>query len=124
MGINGQRRIASARGDVVDFDLLKIKQQLADAPGNIEVARRQAFIDDKETGKSIRKKKDDASKAAALKKFRDEQAARESEKPVTVNDFENSNGDIPPALVGKPVQAVPVVPEKPAVAPKSPEVKK
>lgn len=38
----------SARGDTVDFDAVMIKQQLANAPMNIEVARRKEFIDNKE----------------------------------------------------------------------------
>lgn len=38
----------SARGEPVDFDALLIKQKLAQAPVNIDVARRQAFIDSKE----------------------------------------------------------------------------
>jgi hypothetical protein len=33
---------------VVDFDALIIKQQIAEAPMNIEVARRKEFIDSKE----------------------------------------------------------------------------
>jgi hypothetical protein len=43
----------SARGEPVDFDALLIKQKLAQAPVNIDVARRQAFIDSKE-GRSTR----------------------------------------------------------------------
>lgn len=38
----------SARGEPVDFDAVVIKQQLAQAPMNIEVARRKEFIDNKE----------------------------------------------------------------------------
>ena len=38
----------SARGEAVDFDAVVIKQQLAQAPMNIEVARRKEFIDNKE----------------------------------------------------------------------------
>lgn len=42
------RTVRSARGEEVDFDAIRIKQQLAEAPTNIEVARRQAFIDTRE----------------------------------------------------------------------------
>lgn len=45
------RLVRSARGEIVDFDLILIKNQLAQAPQNIEVARRQQFIDSKEGGK-------------------------------------------------------------------------
>ena len=42
------QQVATARGDEVDFDTIVIKQQLAQAPMNIEVARRKEFIDSKE----------------------------------------------------------------------------
>jgi hypothetical protein len=42
------RNVRTARGDIVDFDAIIIKQQLAQAPMNIEVARRKEFIDSKE----------------------------------------------------------------------------
>lgn len=42
------RNVRIARGDIVDFDAIIIKQQLAQAPMNIEVARRKEFIDSKE----------------------------------------------------------------------------
>jgi hypothetical protein len=38
----------SARGEPVDFDAVLIKQKLAQAPMDIEVARRKSFIDSKE----------------------------------------------------------------------------
>lgn len=37
----------SARGVVVDFDLLKIKQQIATAPKTTDVKARESFIDQK-----------------------------------------------------------------------------
>lgn len=42
------RIVTTARGEKVDFDALLIKQQLAQAPMNIEVERRKQFIDSKE----------------------------------------------------------------------------
>lgn len=49
------RLVRTARGKVVDFDTILIKQQLAQAPMNIEVARRKQFIDSKESkAKSVR----------------------------------------------------------------------
>lgn len=40
-------RVKSAKGKVIDFDLLKIKRGLADKPVSIDVKARQAFIDQK-----------------------------------------------------------------------------
>ena len=42
------RQVQTARGVIIDFDELQIKQQLAAAPMNIEVARRKNFIENKE----------------------------------------------------------------------------
>ena len=42
------RNVKTARGESVDFDALILKQQIAQAPMNIEVARRKEFIDAKE----------------------------------------------------------------------------
>jgi hypothetical protein len=39
--------IRSARGAMVDFDLLKIKQQIASAPKTVIVEARENFIDNK-----------------------------------------------------------------------------
>jgi len=98
MGIGGQKKITSAKGEIVDFDLLMIKQQLAAAPQNVEVARRQKFIDSKEQGKSTRKPK----------------AVVEENQPLVVkpanpaDEFENDNGDIPAGLSGS-VEPIPVI---------------
>lgn len=43
------RIVRTARGDLVDFDELLIKQELEAAPMNIEVLRRKNFIDQQET---------------------------------------------------------------------------
>lgn len=37
--------VRTARGDMVDFDLIKIKQQLADVPAPTEVAARENFVE-------------------------------------------------------------------------------
>jgi len=42
------RTVRTARGEVVDFDMIVIKNQLAQAPMNIEVQKRKDFIDSKE----------------------------------------------------------------------------
>jgi len=41
------RKIRSARGEIVDLDLLKIKEQIASAPAPIDVQRRSDFIERK-----------------------------------------------------------------------------
>lgn len=109
MGIDGQKRAASARGEVVDFDLLLIKQQLADAPQNIEVARRQEFIDNKEQGKS---KKKTAVKSEPTPTFEMGVGVPVVGKSVSSTDFENENGDAP-AGVKKEVKPEPVI-ERPS----------
>ena len=42
------RTVRTARGEMIDFDAIVIKQQIASAPMNIDVARRKEFIDSKE----------------------------------------------------------------------------
>ena len=42
------RKARSARGDLVDFDLLAIKQQLATTPVPVAVNQRRKFIDEKD----------------------------------------------------------------------------
>ena len=43
----------TARGELVDFDAIIIKQQLSEAPMNIEVERRKKLIDAKESRKQV-----------------------------------------------------------------------
>jgi hypothetical protein len=42
------RKARSARGEIVDFDLLAIKQQLAATPVPVSVDARRKFIDEKD----------------------------------------------------------------------------
>lgn len=48
------RMARSARGEVVDFDLIAIRQQLASAPPPIEVTSRREYIDNKEAGRPLK----------------------------------------------------------------------
>jgi hypothetical protein len=41
----------SARGEIVDFDLIAIRQQLANAVPTVEVSSRREYIDNKEAGR-------------------------------------------------------------------------
>ena len=99
MGIGGQKKVQSAKGEIVDFDLLLIKSQLASAPQNLEVARRQEFIDNKEQGKNVRKKVAPAPVPAQT----------DIVENVGVNDFENPNGDLPSNIEKKSVEPEPVL---------------
>lgn len=56
--------VKSARGDLVDFDLLKIKQQIASAPKSTNVRAREDFIDQK-FKRRIKKLKTDIISTAA-----------------------------------------------------------
>lgn len=42
-----EKGVLSARGEWVDFDLMKIKQQIASAPKAVTVSAREDFIDQK-----------------------------------------------------------------------------
>lgn len=79
------RRARSARGEVVDFDLISIKSQIEGAPKAIEVSTRREYIDNKEGGN--KKRKLIAEPAAAV--------------APAVEDFENTNAadDIPESVV-------------------------
>jgi hypothetical protein len=48
------RKVRSAKGEVVDFDLLAITRSLATAPATINVEARRKFIDEKEGIKVIK----------------------------------------------------------------------
>ncbi len=45
--MSNQKGVRSARGAIVDFDLLKIKEQIASAPKPVTVEARENFIDNK-----------------------------------------------------------------------------
>ncbi len=40
-------KVRSAKGEMVDFDYFKIKNQIAAAPKSVAVAARESFIDNK-----------------------------------------------------------------------------
>ena len=47
------KRVRSARGEIVDFELIHIKQQLAQVDLTVDVTARKDFIEHRENGKSI-----------------------------------------------------------------------
>lgn len=65
------RKARSARGDLVDFDLLAIKQQLATTPVPVAVDQRRKFIDEKDGVKAreyvIAQSNDDSGPLAIAK---------------------------------------------------------
>lgn len=58
------KAVKSARGQLVDFDLLKIKQQIASAPKPTTVKAREEFIDQKFKRRIKRLSRDIVSTAA------------------------------------------------------------
>jgi hypothetical protein len=104
-GYKMARNVRTARGDIVDFDTIVIKQALADAPMNIEVARRKNFIDAKES--KLRGQRRPATPVVAPASL--VEAAVPAAK--TVDSFEPDNGPAPVGL--PPAEAVPIIPERP-----------
>lgn len=96
------RNMRTARGDVVDFDTIIIKQQLAQAPMNIEVERRKKFIDSKES--RVRGQRRQPTPAIIT------QPEKLPAVPMP-SSFEPDNGPTPFGLA--PVEAIPVLPERP-----------
>ena len=47
------KRVRSARGEIIDFELIHIKQQLAQVDLTVDVSARKDFIEHRENGKSI-----------------------------------------------------------------------
>lgn len=56
------KKVRSAKGQTIDFDLLRIKQQLGDAPKPANVQARQDFIDQK-MRRRVKKVKDSIAEA-------------------------------------------------------------
>lgn len=63
--------VKSFRGDVVDFDLLKIKQQIGSTPAPITVSERNEFIDNK-LQRRIRRVKDNIEEAKTIETVKEE----------------------------------------------------
>lgn len=72
----------SMKGEIVDFDLLKIKQQMESSPPPIEVSERKEFINNK-LQRRVKKAKDDilAAKKAAENV---QHEAEQKSKPKTI----------------------------------------
>lgn len=122
------RIVRTARGEQIDFDAIIIKQQIAAAPMNIEVARRKEFIDSKE-GKVRGARRPSSFVDGAGTPNHNAFVTGETTRQVVINDavsikqeipvvkssvkatdFEVEGGDVP-ILKGR-VEAVPVMPER------------
>jgi len=116
------RIVRTARGEQIDFDAIVIKQQIAAAPMNIDVARRKEFIDSKE-GK-VRGARRPTSfvdgagtpdhnafvTGATTRQVVKNDAVSIKQEAVVPRDFEIEGIDAPTPK--RPVEAVPVMPER------------
>ena len=76
------RVVRSAKGKIVDFDMLKIKQQIASVPKPTNVKAREDFIDKRFKRRLKKLKRDVVAKTAETK-----------EKTEDVNTTENTESD-------------------------------
>ena len=119
------RIVRTARGEQIDFDAIVIKQQIAAAPMNIDVARRKEFIDSKE-GKVRGARRsssfvDGASNTANPNAFvtgaptrqaivNDAVSVKQESPAQSFADFEIDVGNTP--IPKGPVEAVPDIPQR------------
>lgn len=111
--------VRTARGEQIDFDSIVIKQQIAQAPMNIDVAKRKEFIDSKE-GKVRGARRSSFVDGAGVidpNAFVTGEEVRQvvindavSIKQAKPDDFEIESASTPVAK--GPVEAVPVLPER------------
>jgi hypothetical protein len=59
------RKARSARGEIVDFDMLAIKQQMSAIPVPVSVNQRRKFVDDRD-GFKVKTVKQQSSDVSAL----------------------------------------------------------
>lgn len=104
----------TARGDQVDFDAIKIKQQLSQAPMTVDVERRKDHIDNKELGKAGRRRANNSFLATGginsnnfVTGVSPQKVVYETPKP---EDFEVTNPGRDD--IRGPVEAVPVIPDR------------
>ncbi len=75
------KRVRSAKGEIVDFDILTIKAQLAGRPQIIDVQQRREFVDNRESGKST----SDSIEAAAVIQPQELLASSDSEDSFLID---------------------------------------
>lgn len=59
------KKVRSAKGVIIDFDLLKIKEQIAQTPPSVDVKKREEFID-KKFQRRLRKQKKEVEALATV----------------------------------------------------------
>lgn len=92
------RMVRTGRGELVDFDAILIKQQISEAPMNIEVQRRKNFIDSKEgRSRSVGE---------------DQVRSTQEQAPVDYIIPEATQDPIPSKKAKQPVEPIPVIPER------------
>jgi hypothetical protein len=90
--------VKSMKGEMVDFDILKIKQEMQSAPTPIEVSERKEFIDSK-LQRKIRRAKDDIANAKMkrndLVELKEKEEAEEkallNKKPTKIKKVKKTN---------------------------------
>lgn len=87
----------SARGEIVDFDLLKIKQQMSQAPKTTSVKAREDFVDAK-----FRRRVKQARQKVAVEKVE-----VEVDKKITTTVDENKDGTTKPTKPAKAIKTNP-----------------
>lgn len=118
------RIVRTARGEQIDFDAIVIKQKIASAPMNIDVARRKEFIDSKE-GKVRGARRPTFIDGASTGNVANTFVSGEATRQVIVNDAVSIRADSVPTLAGDfevesgtptnkqgPIEAVPVLPDR------------
>lgn len=79
------KKIKSAKGELVDFQLLKLKQTLTSSPITVEVKNREKFIENKLNRKIIREKN------KLLNKLKDNKEIIENNQSSDVSFEEKNN---------------------------------
>lgn len=83
------KKVRSAKGEIVDFDLMKIKQQLGDSAAPTNVQARKDFIDQK-LRRRMRKIKKQLEEAPLRGKQAPEPKTVKVDKPVSVESAPQS----------------------------------
>lgn len=79
------KKIKSAKGELIDFQLLKLKQTLTSSPITVEVKNREKFIENKLNRKIIREKN------KLLNKLKDNKETIENNQSSDVSFEEKNN---------------------------------
>lgn len=80
------RRVRSARGEVIDFDLMEIKSQMANHPKPTDVKKRETFIESRLHRRA--KKLEQKTKKLAEELLMKQDKKSEEEKKIEENDTE------------------------------------